>query len=55
MYPEGKLTASKMKEVSVKIKVIEGENMPHIWPFLPVMKEAKQSLRALIGFLNSKQ
>ena len=31
----------KRKRTNVKLKVIEGTNMSHIWPFLPVMKEAK--------------
>ncbi|WP_420571343.1 alpha/beta hydrolase [Kordia sp.] len=50
-YPDQKLVVEKLKLANVKMKVIEGENMPHIWPFLPVMKEAKVSLRELITFL----
>ena len=42
----------KMKKNDVTIKVIEGSNMPHIWPFLPVMKEAKTSLNKIIEIIN---
>lgn len=48
MYPDGKLAKIKMKNSKVNIKVIEGENMPHIWPLLPVMKEAKIALDEII-------
>ena len=47
MYPDGKLAAIKMRKNNVNIEVIEGNNMPHIWPFLPVMKEAKTSFNRL--------
>lgn len=50
-YPDQKLVVEKLKLANVKIKVIEGKNMPHIWPFLPVMKEAKVSLQELIELL----
>ena len=48
MYPDGKLAEIKMRKSNVKMKVIEGENMPHIWPFLPVMNEAKTALNEII-------
>ena len=48
MYPDGKLAKIKMKKSNVNIDVIEGENMPHIWPLLPVMKEAKTALNLII-------
>lgn len=35
------------------IEVIIGKNMPHIWPLLPVMKEAKRSLNEIIKTLNN--
>ncbi|AXT49722.1 alpha/beta hydrolase [Aquimarina sp. BL5] len=47
-YPDQKLVVDKLKSAQVKIKVIEGENMPHIWPFLPIMKEARLSLNEII-------
>jgi len=50
-YPDQKLAVEKLKQANVKINVIEGKNMPHIWPFLPVMKEAKIALQELIALL----
>lgn len=48
MYPDGKQAEIKMKKSNVNIEVIEGRNMPHIWPLLPVMKEAKTALNKTI-------
>lgn len=48
MYPDGKLAEIKMRKSNVKMEVIQGKNMPHIWPFLPVMKEAKTALNKII-------
>ena len=53
MYPDGKLAKIKMKKNNVNIDVIEGENMPHIWPLLPVMKEAKIALNLIIQEIDS--
>lgn len=47
-YPDQILAYKKAKKANVDIKLIEGENMPHIWPFLPIMKEAKMALNGLI-------
>ena len=53
MYPDGKLAEIKMKKSNVDIEIIEGENMPHIWPLLPVMKEAKTALNKIIRTINT--
>jgi acetyl esterase/lipase len=53
MYPDAKLAEIKMRKNNVNIEVIEGNNMPHIWPFLPVMKEAKTSLNRLIQIIKT--
>lgn len=52
MYPDEKLALDKMKQASIDIQAFEGKGMPHIWPLLPVMKEAKQSLHQIIQILN---
>ena len=52
-YPDQKLAVVKFMEAEVDLKIIEGKNMPHIWPFLPVMKEAKASLKEIISVLNN--
>lgn len=44
MMPDQELAVRKMEEEKVQIEVIKGESMPHIWPLLPVMKEAKSAL-----------
>jgi acetyl esterase/lipase len=52
-YPDQLLTVKKLEKAKVDTEVIEGENMPHIWPFLPVMKEAKTALKEIINRLNN--
>lgn len=53
MYPDGKLAEMKMKKSNVDLEVFEGSNMPHIWPLLPVMKEAKTALNKIIRTINT--
>lgn len=52
-YPDQKLAVEKLINAQTKLEIIEGKNMPHIWPFLPVMKEAKSALDELIRILNN--
>lgn len=51
-YPDQKLAVKKFIDNNIDIRLIEGKNMPHIWPFLPVMKEAKIALKVIIRILN---
>lgn len=51
-YPDQKLAVQKLIDTNVNIEVIEGKNMPHIWPLLPVMKEAKLALKKIIDSIN---
>lgn len=53
MYADGKLAEAKMKAANVDLQVFEGENMPHIWPFLPVMKEAKMALQQIVRIIKN--
>lgn len=53
-YPDQKLAAIKLTEANVKVEVIDGKGMPHIWPYLPVMKEAKLALSEIVAQLNNK-
>ncbi|MFK7758026.1 MAG: alpha/beta hydrolase fold domain-containing protein [Flavobacteriales bacterium] len=53
MYPDGKLAEMKMKKANVNLEVIKGNNMPHIWPYLPLMKEAKTALNEIIKIINN--
>lgn len=52
-YPDQKLAVEKLIEAKINLEIIEGKNMPHIWPFLPVMKEAKTSLNDIIRVINN--
>lgn len=52
-YPDQKLLVRRLIDVNNNPKVIIGKNMPHIWPFLPVMKESKDALKEIIGILNN--
>mgnify|MGYP001795373441 CR=1 FL=1 len=51
MYPDGKLAEEKLKRTNAELEVFEGNDMPHIWPLLPVMSEAKSSLQQVINIL----
>jgi len=51
-YPDQKLAVKKFISAKINFELIEGKNMPHIWPFLPVMKEAKISLNKIIKIIN---
>ncbi|MBW1298983.1 alpha/beta hydrolase fold domain-containing protein [Aquimarina litoralis] len=51
-YPDQLLAFEKAKKANVDIECIKGIGMPHIWPFLPVMKEAKNALNQLIKVLD---
>ncbi|MEP0266758.1 alpha/beta hydrolase [Dokdonia sp.] len=52
-YPDQKIVIEKMKNSNTNLKVIIGDGMPHIWPILPIMKEAKNSLNKLITWINT--
>lgn len=47
-YPDQKIAAQKMTDANVALTVFIGKGMPHIWPFLPMMKEAKKALGEII-------
>jgi acetyl esterase/lipase len=51
-FPDQLLMASKLKEENVENFIQIGKGMPHIWPLLPVMKEARISLNEIIKELN---
>ena len=52
-YPDQLLTVEKLSNANIDFEVIIGKGMPHIWPFLPVMKEAKTALKEIIERINS--
>lgn len=52
-YPDQQLAVNKMRAYNVPIKTIIGEGMPHIWPYLPVMNEAKTAFAKLLKAINN--
>jgi acetyl esterase/lipase len=52
-YPDQKLAVKKFINAKINFELIEGKNIPHIWPFLTVMKEAKISLNEIIRIINN--
>lgn len=52
-YPDQKLVVDKLIAAKVDIQLVKGKNMPHIWPLLPIMKEAKVAQREIIKILNT--
>lgn len=51
-YPDQQIAVKKLDNASVVIEVVTGKKMPHIWPLLPVMSEAKTALKKIITHLN---
>ena len=50
-FPDQELAIEKLRKSDVHLNVTYGNNMPHIWPLLPVMKEAKIALNEIIEIL----
>ena len=50
-FPDQVLAIEKIKKLNVNLSVTYGSNMPHIWPLLPVMSEAKIALNEIIEIL----
>lgn len=48
-YPDQQILVQKLKAAGVKFKTVTGEGMPHIWPILPVMKEAREAFSKIIS------
>lgn len=51
-YPDQLLMIQELEKEKVRYTVVTGKGMPHIWPLLPFMKEAKVALKKIIQFLN---
>lgn len=48
MRPDEELFVEKLKADIIPVEVFEGKGMPHIWAFLPVMKEANMALKQMV-------
>lgn len=52
-FPDQELLVNKLKLEKINVNVIIGENMPHIWPLLPVIYESKMALNNIIEIINT--
>jgi acetyl esterase/lipase len=48
MRPDELLFVEKLKSHNIPVEVYEGKGMPHVWAFLPIMKEANAALKQMI-------
>ncbi|OJJ14022.1 hypothetical protein BKI52_44355 [marine bacterium AO1-C] len=55
LYPDAKVAAYEMKKAGVPIEVIDETRMIHIWPLMPVMREAKEALNKICDFINQNK
>ncbi|WP_074406174.1 alpha/beta hydrolase [Aquimarina megaterium] len=51
--PDQEVLIDKIKEAQGKIEVIKGKGMPHIWPILPILSEAKIAIKKIVSIINS--
>lgn len=51
-YPDQLHFVDKLKASAVRHTVFVGRNMPHIWPLLPFMKEARTALKGMVDVIN---
>ena len=47
LTPDILKVAEKIKDSKADVEIITGKSMPHEWPFIPVMKEAKKALNKI--------
>ncbi len=51
--PDQELFAEKAINKGVEVEVVLGIKMPHVWPILPIMPEAKAAIDKIITVINS--
>ncbi len=51
MYADSKIFVERLQKENVKMEVIIGECMPHIWPLLPLMSESKSALNKILKII----
>jgi len=42
-----------LQRENVQVEVVIGKAMPHVWPFLPMMSEAKMAMNQIVNTINS--
>ena len=53
-YPDQLLALKKLTANAINVDVIKGHRMPHIWPLLPILKEATIAVNHIISQLNNE-
>lgn len=53
LCPDAKVVAYEMKKAGVPLEVVDETHMIHIWPLLPVIREAKDALNKICAFIQS--
>jgi acetyl esterase/lipase len=51
--PDAELFCENLKNENVELTLLYGKGMPHIWPLLPVMNEAKKALDEISKFIRN--
>ncbi len=51
--PDHQILIDKAKQEGVNVELIFGKHMPHIWPILPVMPEAKKGLQKIVSIIKT--
>lgn len=51
LAPDQELIAQKLIEDKVHVEIYRGHKMPHIWPLLPLIREAQESRNVIIELL----
>lgn len=41
-----------MSSANVKLDLIDRDQMPHIFPLLPLMKESKEAIKKIVEIIN---
>ncbi|MBG6129541.1 acetyl esterase/lipase [Aquimarina sp. EL_43] len=50
--PDQEMLIDKIKKAQGEIEVIKGKGMPHIWPILPILSEAKIAIKKIVSIIN---
>jgi acetyl esterase/lipase len=53
-YPDQLRFVDKLKSSGVRHTLLVGWNMPHIWPLLPFMQEARVALEEIVDVINGR-
>ena len=55
LTPDILLMYEKMKKSEVDVQLIYGEKMMHVWPFIPFLKESRNSLKVIISTIAAQK